>query len=90
MGLDRKFSQEYPVNVGVPEGYISGPTLFLLYINNLPDDVIFNIAVYADDTTLKCELKSDVWQQLEFASELVSDLRDTVDLGMKWLISFNS
>ena len=42
MGLDQKFSQEYPVNVGVPEDYISGPTLFLLYMNDLPDDVIFN------------------------------------------------
>ena len=28
------------------------PTLFLLYINDLPDDVIFDIAIYADDTTL--------------------------------------
>ena len=31
---------------------ILGPTLFLLYMNNLPDDVIYNIAIYADDTTL--------------------------------------
>ena len=58
---------------------ILGPTLFLLYTNDLPDDVIFNIAIYADDTNLlsKCDQASDLWQQLELASEVKSDLRDT-------------
>ena len=50
--LDGKSSQEYPANVGVLQGSILGPTLFLLYINDLPDDVICNIAIYTDDTTL--------------------------------------
>ena len=79
--LDRKSSQEDPVNAGVSQGSILVPTLFLLYINDLPDDVICNIAIYADDTTLysKCDQASDLWQQLELASELEADLRDTVD-----------
>ena len=82
MVLDGKSSQEYPVNAGVPQGMeflILGLTLFLLYINGLPDDVICDIAIYADDTTLysKCDEASDMWQHLELASDLESDLRDT-------------
>ena len=49
--LDGKSSQEYPVNAGVPLGSILGPTIFLLYINGIPDDVSC-IIIYADDTTL--------------------------------------
>ena len=90
--LDGKSSQEYSVNVGVLEGSILGPTLFLLHINDLPDDVICDIAIYADYSTLcsKCDWASDLWQQLELASELESDLRDTVDWGKKWLVDFNA
>ena len=90
--LDGKSPQEYPVNAGVPQESILGPTLFLVYINDLPDDVICNIAIYADDITLyfKCDLASNLWQQLELASELESDLRDTADWGRKWLVDFNA
>ena len=92
MVLDGKSSQEYSVNAGVPQGSILGPTLFLLYINDLPDDVICDIAIFADDTTLycKCDQASYLWQQLELASELESDLRVTVDWGKRWLVDFNA
>ena len=92
MFLGGKSSQEYPVNAGVSEDFILRLTLFLLYIHDLPDDVICDIAIYADDTTLysKCDRASDLWQQIELASELESDLRDMVDWSKKWLVDFNA
>ena len=62
MVLDGNSSQERPVNAGVPQGSIFGPTLFLLHTNDLPDDVICDIAIYADDTTLysKCDHASNL------------------------------
>ena len=92
MVLNGKSSQEYPVNARVSQVSILGPTLFLLYINDFPDDVICNIAIYADDATLysKCNQASDLWRQLQLAVELESDLQDIVDWGRKWLVDFNA
>ena len=72
MVLHGKSSQEYSVNSGVSQGSIFGLTLFLLYINELPDKVVCDITIYANDTTLysKCDQTSDLWQQVELASEL--------------------
>ena len=45
--------------------------------------MLSDIVIYGDDTTLysKCDQAYDMWQHLELASELESDLRDTVDWG---------
>ena len=52
MVLDEKSTQEYPVNTGVFQGTILGPSLFLKVINDLPDDVVCSIVICADDTSL--------------------------------------
>ena len=92
MVLNGKSSKEYSINAGVPQAFFLGPTLSLLYIHDLPDDVICNIVIYAEDTTLysKCDKTSNLWQQLEFASELESGLWDTLNRGRKWLFDFNA
>ena len=85
MVLHGKSSQVYTINAGVPQGCIIGPTLFLLYINTILDNFICDIAIYVDNNTLHsyCDQASDLWQQLELASELEFDLGDTADSGRK-------
>ena len=66
---------------------------FFNYVgSDLPDDVICNIPIYADATTLysTCNQASDLWQQLELASELESHLQDTMGWGWKWLVDFSA
>ena len=46
--LDGKYLQEYPVNTVVSQGSILCPALFLLFINDLPDNVIHNTVMYPD------------------------------------------
>ena len=80
--LDGNSLQECSVNAGISHGSILSPTLFLIYIT----------AIYADDATLntKCEQASDLWQQLDSASELESDLINTVAWIKKWLVDLNA
>ena len=89
VALDGKPAQEYPINAGDPQESSLG---FLLNINDLPDDAICNIAIYADDATIfsKCDQESDLWQQLDLPFELESDLRDTVEWSRNWLVNFNA
>ena len=60
--LDGKSSQKYSVNAEVPQCSIFGSIFSPLYINDLSDDVICDIAIYAHDTTLycKCDQASDL------------------------------
>ena len=52
-----KSSQKYSVKAVVPQGFVLGLTFFLLYINDLHDDVTCNIGIYSNDTNLylKCD-----------------------------------
>ena len=57
-------STELPVSTGVPQESVLGPTLFLIYINDLSQAVSCNVTLYADDTLLYSEVNSNQEKQL--------------------------
>ena len=79
-------------NIQLTLEFLKVPVLVLLYIKYFLDDVICNIALEADDTTVycKCDQASDLWQQLELAAKHESDLRGTVYWDRKWVVPFSA
>ncbi len=72
------------VSSGIPQGSVLGPLLFLLYINDLPDNVSSNIYMYADDTKIYREIKSDDDSEL-----LQQDLNKMSEWSETWLLKFH-
>ena len=70
--LDGQFSPLCISNAGVPQGSVLGTTLFLVVINDLPDEVLSRIGIYADATTLCSSLGKSVFLKVESTGELVN------------------
>ena len=73
------------VHAGVPQGSILGPLLFLIYINDLADDLSSNVKLFADDTSLF----SVVHDVNASARELNDDLKKINKWAFQWKMSFN-
>ena len=51
--LDGQASDPVPVLSGVPQGLVLGPVLlFLIFINDLPDNIGYSVCLFADDCVL--------------------------------------
>jgi len=56
--LNGSTSKTLKVSSGVPQGSVMGPLLFLLYINDIPEQVECDIIFFADDTKIYTSVKS--------------------------------
>ena len=86
--LDGQISKLHGINAGVPQGSLLGPLLFIIFINDLPDNLLCDVTIYADDTTLSVSY-SGAENRTHFANLLNSDLQGVLDWGSSWKITFN-
>ena len=72
IGINTSYSSSASLLCGVPQGSILGPFFLLLYINDLPQAVVSDSLLYADDTCIIIQHKSTI----EIEKQLIRDVCD--------------
>ena len=83
--IDGEFSPWVDVESSVPQGTVTGPLDFLLFINDLPDDINNHVRLFADDCILYSKVAGP-----EDASSLQKDLDTLTSWQNKWQMAFNA
>ena len=82
--LEGERSSEVPVTSGVPQGSALGHLLFLLYINDLPQNIQSQVRFFADDTAVYLTVSSP-----EDKNILQTDLDILKEWEQTWDMEFN-
>jgi len=83
--IDGKNSEWAKVKAGVPQGSVLGPLLFLVYINDITDNIQSPIKLFADDTSLYV-----TFNDIDEATNQLSNDLDTIKTWAdQWIVSFN-
>ena len=83
--LNGQSSRWLPVTAGVPQGSILGPLLFLIYINDLSNNLSSTAKLFADDTSLFSVVNDVNLSQFH----LNSDLKKISEWAYQWKMAFN-
>jgi hypothetical protein len=78
-------SQKRKVTSGVPQGSVLGPVLFLCYINDLPENVVYSkTLLFADDTKIYTQINSP-----DDIKNLQADINNITKWCTKWQMQLN-
>ena len=83
--INENFSSLKSISAGFPQRSVLGPLLFLIYINDILEDLNGLARLFADDTSLSCS--SIELHQIDMI--INDDLRKLSVWAKKWLIVFN-
>ena len=82
--VEGECSDSAPVNSGVPQGSVLGPTLFIYFINDMPDIVNCMVKIFADDTKAYAAVDSP-----DQTNKLQKSIDSLVSWTKDWQIDFN-